>query len=97
MAKRSSSRRKTMVFSPSTGVVRGYETMPVAAQRAAAAHKRRKLSKRNDAALDAVMKDLNDVKRMITASKDPFYADVHRRIDRIKRRLSGKKAVMFAM
>ena len=74
----------------------GYETMPLAVKRNVVAHKRRSLSRRNDVAIAAVMKDINDVKRKVTASKSPYYADINRRLDKIKRRLSGKKAVMFA-
>ena len=91
-----SSRRKTLAFSPSTGVVQGYTALPIAVQRRVLAHRRNSLTKRNDATLRAVMKDLEDVTRKVAASKDPFHADVHRRLNKIKRRLSGKKAVMFA-
>ena len=95
MVKRSS-RRKTMVFSPSTGVLQGYATMPSAVQRNVIAQKRKSSTKRNNAVLKAVMKDIKDVKKKIASSKSPFHADIHRRLDRITRRLSGKKAVMFA-
>lgn len=95
MVKRSP-RRKTMVFSPSTGVLQGYATMPPAVQQNVIAQKRKSLTSSNNALLKAVMKDINDVKKKIASSKSPYHADIHRRLDRIKRRLSGKKAVMFA-
>ena len=90
-------RRKSMGVSQTTGKLQGNpDTMPPAMQRMAVAQMRRSLTKRNNAMLMDIMNDLNEVQRKLAASKSPFHDSIHRRLHKIKRRLSGKKAVMFA-
>lgn len=90
------SRRKTLAYSPSMGIVQGFDQLPTAIQRAAVSKARCSMKRKNDTALCEVMKTLRKVQRSLKKSpKDDFHEDIHRRLQKIKRKLSGQKVVTF--
>lgn len=97
MPKRSP-RRQSFGFSPSTGKVQNYNMLPAKTKAQVLAHQRKVMQERQSHLLESIMTDIRRVEASIEASrKSPaeFQADMKRRLQKIRKKLSGKKTVMF--
>lgn len=93
-----SSRRQSFGFSPSTGKVQNFNTLPPRTQAQVLAHDRMLMKKTHNSMLQTIMNDLKRMEHSIEVSRkspEVFQADMKRRLKAIKKRLSGKKSVSF--